>query len=292
MPVHLDQLQAFVSAAEEGSFSAAARKLGKAQSSVSALVQNLEIDLGLTLFDRSSRNPVLTGQGQAIIREAKAVLQGAELVEIKSRGLNAGVESVVTISVDEAMYPMARLLPVLGQFRERFPSTQLVLLVGPHTAPGRLVRDHLADLAIMRSTEDYPEDFHLRGIGTAEFLTLCGPDHPLSRLEWVTEEDLLEHCHVRITTAVDGARPEDSEISQHRIYLDSFGAMIELVKNGLGWAQVPSHLAEGALASGELVSLKSLYQSVPYTCAVDLVWHRSRQLGSAGRWLRDTLSGV
>ena len=49
----LDQLQAFVSAADHGSFSAAARQLGKAQSAVSTAVINLEIDTGVDLFDRS-----------------------------------------------------------------------------------------------------------------------------------------------------------------------------------------------------------------------------------------------
>ena len=65
----IQNLQAFAAVAELGSFSAAARKLGKAQSSVSALIQNLEIDLGLTLFDRSSRNPRLSQEGAAILRD-------------------------------------------------------------------------------------------------------------------------------------------------------------------------------------------------------------------------------
>ncbi len=50
-------LLAFVQAATQGSFSAAARKLGRSQSTISAAVASLEIDLNLTLFDRSSRKP-------------------------------------------------------------------------------------------------------------------------------------------------------------------------------------------------------------------------------------------
>lgn len=55
-----ESLIAFVEAASLGSFSAAARKLGKSQSTVSTAIAHLEIDLGLTLFDREKRYPVLT----------------------------------------------------------------------------------------------------------------------------------------------------------------------------------------------------------------------------------------
>ena len=290
MSLQLEQLKAFVAAAEAGSFSAAARRLGKAQSSVSALIQNLEIDLGLTLFDRSPRSPRLTEEGRAIIREAKAALQSVGLVAMKSQSLSVGVESALTLAVDEAMYPLTKLLPTLREFRDRFPATQLVLLVRPHTAPGQLVLNNQADLAILRSTEDYPEEFHLRGMSSSEFITVCGADHPLAQLDPVTEEDLLTHCHVRITTPDAGARQQDSEISHHRIYVDDYNALIMLVRNGFGWAQVPAHLMAQQRGGERLVQLRSLYQSLPYSCAVDLVWHRNRRLGPAGCWLRDTLT--
>ena len=58
--ISLDQLTTFVTAAEAGSFSAAGRKLGRAQSVVSQNLANLEAQLGLQLFDRSGRYPALT----------------------------------------------------------------------------------------------------------------------------------------------------------------------------------------------------------------------------------------
>lgn len=57
---HLDQMQAFVFAAKLGSFSAAARRMGKAQSAKSMAIANLEIDAGVEIFDRQGRSPVLT----------------------------------------------------------------------------------------------------------------------------------------------------------------------------------------------------------------------------------------
>src|ERR1700761_2425199 len=78
MAVTLDQLQAFVTAAEAGSFSGAARVLRKAQSAVSTQVANLETDLGLALFSRAARNPVLTPAGERLLLEARVVLDRRE----------------------------------------------------------------------------------------------------------------------------------------------------------------------------------------------------------------------
>ena len=75
MRFSLDQLQVFVAVVQAGSFSAAARRLGRTQSTVSAAIANLEADLGVELFDRSTRIPGLTAAGQKLQLEAEAVLE-------------------------------------------------------------------------------------------------------------------------------------------------------------------------------------------------------------------------
>lgn len=74
----MDQLEAFVSAAEKGSFSAAGRALRKAQSAVSTQVSNLETDLGVMLFNRAGRNPSLTAAGERLLAEARLILDRRE----------------------------------------------------------------------------------------------------------------------------------------------------------------------------------------------------------------------
>ena len=71
--VTLDQLRTFIAAVEQGSFSAAGRKLKRAQSVVSQTLANLEGQLGLALFDRSGRYPTLTDDGRALLENARAV---------------------------------------------------------------------------------------------------------------------------------------------------------------------------------------------------------------------------
>ena len=84
-------LQAFVQAATHGSFSAAARKLGKSQSTVSAAVASLEIDLDVVLFDRSSRKPTLTPAGHVLLQRAEQVLEASSRLELAASQLAQGL---------------------------------------------------------------------------------------------------------------------------------------------------------------------------------------------------------
>src|ERR1700733_15608049 len=104
--VSLDQLRTFIAAADEGSFSAAARRLKRTQSFVSQAVSNLESQLGVRLFDRTLRFPVLTDQGRAILANARAVTSQMDLLKARAKGLAGGCEPEITVVVD-VMFPMA-----------------------------------------------------------------------------------------------------------------------------------------------------------------------------------------
>ena len=90
-PLTLDQMRALVVVAEAGSFSAAARRLGRVQSAISQSIQAMETTLGVTLFDRSTRTPTLTEAGQAIVRDARTVLEGAKSLRAHAESIAADV---------------------------------------------------------------------------------------------------------------------------------------------------------------------------------------------------------
>ena len=94
----MDQLRTFIAAAEEGSFSAAGRKLRRAQSVVSQTLANLEAQLGVLLFDREGRRPTLTAQGQALLRQAREVVGAMDMFKTSARGLAGGREPELAIS--------------------------------------------------------------------------------------------------------------------------------------------------------------------------------------------------
>src|SRR5271168_2992520 len=91
----LDQLRVFAMVVETGSFSAAARRLHRAQSAVSYAIGNLEGMLGLDLFDRGYRKPSLTEAGRAVLADARRVGRLVDDLRARASGLNAGLEAEI-----------------------------------------------------------------------------------------------------------------------------------------------------------------------------------------------------
>src|SRR5207245_917994 len=140
--VSLDQLRTFIAAADEGSFSAGGRRLRRAQSVVSQTLANLETQLGVKLFDRSSRSPVLTKQGVALLAEARAVVGGMDVFKARAKGLSQGLEPELSVVVD-VMFPLDLLTAAVAAFQEEFHAVPLrlnLVAVGGVLLPGLVGR--------------------------------------------------------------------------------------------------------------------------------------------------------
>ena len=122
--VSLDQLRTFIAAADEGSFSAAGRRLRRAQSVVSQTLANLEGQLGVKLFDRRGHLPVLTEQGHALLSNARSVAGNVDLLKARARSLAGGLEPELSVAVD-VMFPEATFTGAVAAFQKAFPATLL-----------------------------------------------------------------------------------------------------------------------------------------------------------------------
>ena len=106
--VTLDQLRTFIAAVDTGSFSAAGRKLRRAQSVVSQTLANLEGQLGVKLFDRSARYPKLTDEGRSLLVDARSIADAIDGFKARARAMREGLEPELAVAVD-VMYPMDAL---------------------------------------------------------------------------------------------------------------------------------------------------------------------------------------
>src|ERR1700738_4550258 len=113
--VSLDQLRTFIAAVDEGSFSAASRKLLRSQSVVSETISNLEEQIGVRLFDRSGRYPKLTPAGLALLGDARSTITGVDLLKARAKGMSAGLEPELSAVID-VFYPIA----AIAQWRRSF----------------------------------------------------------------------------------------------------------------------------------------------------------------------------
>jgi DNA-binding transcriptional LysR family regulator len=116
----LDQLRVLVAIADTGSFSAAGRRLGRAQSAISQAVATLEGVQGVVLFDRSGFRPALTDVGRVLVGQARTVLSGATRFEALAAGTREGLEPELTVAIDP-LVPTAAFIESLHALRGKFP---------------------------------------------------------------------------------------------------------------------------------------------------------------------------
>src|SRR5436305_1109818 len=154
--VTLDQLRTFIAAVDEGSFSAAGRKLRRAQSVVSQTLANLEAQLGVKLFDRSSRYPRLTEEGRSLLADARAVADQMDGFKARARAMREGLEPELSV-VTDVMYPMEGLTQAARNSRKMFPHTPLRLYVEALGGVVKPVLDETCTIGIIGSLPTVPE---------------------------------------------------------------------------------------------------------------------------------------
>lgn len=280
---NLEQLRAFTLSVDQGSFSAAAREMGKAQSAVSTAISNLELDLGLTLFDRSRREPTLTEAGRTLLPQAQALLAQARLFEGHADAMSAGEEGRLSLAVEESLIGEA-LETLLVALEAEFPQLELELLTPARSDIINLIRQGRVDIGLMISTEAPPQDFRIRPLREMIMVAVASPTHPLAAFNSLSFEQLMEHRQL-VLTSREGDVLVTEQLSRKIWKIESQYGLLELVKRSLGWAWAPQHMVAPMIAEGSLQQLRLGNDVVRYHRLVDLMISANYQEGKAGQWL-------
>lgn len=288
MNVSLEQLEAFVATVESGSFSAAARALGRAQSAISTHVANLEIDLGVTLFTRSGRVPQLTTEGERLLREARVVLERREHLIGVARSMGDGVENRLVVALDE-LYPEYVLGPIFSEFSKVFPHVEVELLFPLMEDVGHLVLEGTAQLGVMWQQSRMPADLSFRTIGRTELLLVCGRDHPLAQGGPVSWEDLKRYRQILVASRGQERERQHLRVAGEVWWVESYWVILEMVKHGVGWAFVSDHVLASSTTAPDIVTPELAFDAGGRQVPMAVVWHRKRQSGMAMDWLKNRL---
>ncbi|WP_339891432.1 LysR family transcriptional regulator [uncultured Alteromonas sp.] len=289
MRLSLEQLTAFCSVASEKSFSAAARKLGKSQSAVSISVANLEIDLGVILFDRSSRYPSLTNHGISLLRDAEAILHQCSSMENRANSIASELESQVVVAIDDAI-PFQLLNHNLAAFGEKFPFVDLNILHPSSHYVQQSIEQGDASLGVMCAGTNYPQHLHFKRLGNITFVNVAHKNHPLTRLPQVSFDDLNRHRQLVYLPLRDSLPTSEYLSGSSQWRMGSYLALMNTLSAGMGWATVPKQLIIDLQLQDELVELAlTSYPHTQWTVGVDLVWSSNQRFGQAVGWLRDAL---
>jgi DNA-binding transcriptional LysR family regulator len=292
--VSLDQLRTFIAVADEKSFSAAGRRLRRAQSVVSQTMANLEGQLGVKLFDRSAaRLPVLTDQGRALLSDARAVAGDVDVLKARAKNLAGGLEPELSVAVD-VMFPPAPLTAAVAAFQQEFPSTLLNFEV-ESSAVVEPVFDGRCVIGLVGSWSRLPPNIAREPLLTVSVPTIVSPRHPLATYHAPIPATVLAgHIQLIHMDPADVSPSRVSAIQSARFWrLSHLGSKLAFLRAGLGYGALPLHVIEADLATGALVQI--MLEDAPsegFVIAMSAIYRTDSPPGPAGRWFMERLKQV
>lgn len=289
--VSLDQLRTFVAAADEGSFSAAGRRLRRTQSAVSETIANLETQLGILLFDRGGRYPKVTAEGRVLLADARSVVAGVDGMKARAKGMSGGLEAELAAVID-VFFPIAAIAEAAHEFRVQFPATPLRLLVEALGGAVKPVIDGTASFGLVGSLPTLPDGLVAERITHIAFVMVVAAEHPLAAVRGVVaREELARHVQLVLTDRSDlSAGREFGVMSPSTWRLADLFAKHAFLLSGLGWGGMPLHTVARDIADGRLVELS--IQDIPaggVPLPVSAVYRSAAPPGPAGRWMIERL---
>ncbi|MFC3443353.1 LysR family transcriptional regulator [Sphingobium rhizovicinum] len=280
-----DQLRIFLTIVDTGSFAAAGRKLNRAVSVISYGVANLEAQLGLMLFEREgTRKPQLTVAGRALLAEARSISHGIDGLRAKVKGLLDGLEAEVNLAVD-VMLPAERLGRVLRAFAKEFPTVQLRLHAEALGAITAMVLDRGAVVGLSGPLSAGVEGIESMGAGLVSMVPVAAPDHPLGRMDVIAPGAGRDYTQLVLTDRSRFTEGRDFSVSSPKTWrLADLGAKHALLREGIGWGNMPLPMIEADLVAGTLVRL-AMPDHPGGTYRFSGIWRRDTPPGPAASWL-------
>ena len=278
MNFSLDQLLAFVTAVEEGSFKLAAVKLGKHATTVSQQVASLEIDTGLHLFDRQVRKLNLTEQGKDFYQHARPMLVEAGHLANKVQAMTSGEPGELRLALGSTIRDR-QLLRCAAEVVKRYPRINLEVLSGDPLQVIQWLDEGRADLGVMTTLFDTYKNVTSVQLFNFELINVASP-------RWIktgqpaTEAMVRSFPQVVYRYVMESPQMHGHLVSNHHYLADSLDDLLDLVSLGLGWAIVPRFKVEELLEEGELVAF-AIGEDRPVNWYAELVYRDNTTLNPA-----------
>jgi len=288
--VSLDQLRAFIAAVDEGSFSAAGRKLYRVQSAVSGWIGGLEAQLNVVLFDRSARFPKLTPEGELLLADARNVVSGVDAMKARAKLMAGGLEAELAVVVD-VFFPTATIAAAAKAFVARFPLTPLRLFVEGLGAAYQPVLDERCSLGILASLPLEFPSLVSEPLGEIPLVMVASPQHPLAKFRGrIPKRELAKHVQLVLTDRSSLMAGKDYGVLSPTTWrLADLSTKHAFLKDGVGWGSMPRHMVQSDITAGRLLILDVRED---FALTMNAFYRASAPPGPAGRWLIDYLKAL
>ncbi|MFD1090612.1 LysR family transcriptional regulator [Providencia vermicola] len=281
MNYSIETLRTFVEAASLKSFSAAARKLNKSQSTISSTISGFEDDMGFALFDRQGRESTLTLAGKKVLSLVEDILSANERLQALRVELSPDIEPQLSCAFSD-IYQPPHAEHILTTLNRQFPHIEFEFLIAENNAVIEMIQNQQAHVGMMESRTEYPADISFSRLPIQGELGLYVlKTHPLALEKKLTYQHLTTTRQLRLSSS--------SQIiinSEKNWLAPNYLLLLEMAEQGIGWAILPTWLVK-QFGHDVLVSLN--YDLWPRKIDVDLVWSKNSPPGKAGYWLINKL---
>lgn len=286
MNLSQEQLIIFKTVMQTGSFSAAARALGKVPSAVSMSIAHLEIDLNLSLFQRSGREPVPTAQALALYEKTEQLLIEMNQWKQYAFALSEGLESALNIVVVSELLH-SQWTDYISLLETHFPDLQINIFSAPQEDALKMLLNQTAQLALMFEREQLESREQFVELKREVLVPVIAIDSPLAIFEQIKYEQILQHRQIVVASRDRSIKP-DLLFSKKYWRTDNNHSACAMIMQGLGWGILPLEmLNQNPHLQQQLKILDFLDFSPKFEYFIDLVWSRESELGAAAHFLID-----
>ncbi len=280
----------FLAVLDCGSFSAAARQLGRVPSSISMTIANLEAELAIDLFDRNGREPKPTAMARALEPQARLLVSQLQQLNTQALELSQGLESCLTLVIAPELQTSSWLESIRGLAQE-YPLLDVHIITAPQTEALQLLHAGDAQLALVfeRPAADGRENF--QEVGKEALVAVVARGHPLlqqlSISGHIHDGQLRSVRQIRVSGRSNNSSNDKSSsfctLSEHQWRVNSPEVALQLVVAELGWAWLPRTMVQPWVNGNMLVELPLENLTNGEELWIDLVWSRERPLGLAAQ---------
>ena len=240
MNISIRQLTAFISVADNGSFTRASEQMHLTQSAVSGLIKELESSLGIVLFDRTTRQLSLSVVGHHLLPQARRILNEMQLFENEASSLTSLAQGQVRLAVSQ--FAASSMPAVIAQFSKKYPDISVSLL----DCSAENVLEHIqnievdlgvgTELGFMESEDDISADL----LYQLPFCVVMPDSHALAQKSEVVWQDLVDIPLItlqgpfieQVTAELDESIA--SHIQQARYKVNFMSTALEMTRQGFG----------------------------------------------------------
>jgi DNA-binding transcriptional LysR family regulator len=258
--VDLRQLQYAAAVADARSFTKAAAGQVVVQSALSQQVRKLETELGVRLFDRTTRSVTITSAGEALLPIIRRVLADADQLATEARAIRGVIQGRLIIGMMEVPPQILDIAAIIARFHARYPGVTITLQSGGSDVLVRAVRDRHVDVAMVGLPVDPADDrVSCTSLVNEDLIAVLPQYHQLASARSVTIRDLARFPFIDFPPGY-GLRAETDlgfagVARQVAFEVTRVEQISHFVRQDLGVALLPESVARMQAGAGGLVLL-------------------------------------